>query len=77
MARSIKLTEQQWEKIQKDLIVQYPASYTLISWVTKRELGFTVRHHTEWGNGMVNSNVVVYLDFYDDHLETIFRLKHL
>jgi hypothetical protein len=72
MAGSIQLELNQWESILKELRKDYPLSYTLVSWVTKRELGFTIRNHRDTYGARV-----VCLDFWDDHLETIFRLKYL
>ena len=73
----IKLTETEWAKIHASIAQEYPPSFLLIRDVMRRELGFTSRRHTEWGEGLVHYNTVIYLDFYDDAQETWFRLKYL
>ena len=44
--------------------------------VMKRELGFTTRLHQDWDNGRGYIETM-YLDFYDEASETMFRLKYL
>ena len=74
----IKFTPAEWSKLRERLLNEYPRSFILISWVCKRELGFTVRDHStyadQYGNGTAHT---IYLDFYDDAKETWFRLKYL
>jgi hypothetical protein len=48
----------------------------MIREVMKRELGFTTRYHRTYTEQR-GSEEVVYLDFYDDPSETLFRLKYL
>lgn len=67
----IKLTVQEWNNLRHKLMQVYPVSWIAISWVSKRELGFTVRDHHD------HNGTTVYLDFYDDGKEAWFRLKHL
>jgi hypothetical protein len=72
-----------WERIRQKIILEYGPTYA-ISWVVKRELGFTVRTGERWSNRMVvdplhghNSRPFVYLDFYNDAQQTYFQLKYL
>jgi hypothetical protein len=74
--------EDEWSKIFARIKEEYrdtPAVYS-ISFVTKRELGFTVRHHQEYVNsrssGYPRLTNTVCLDFYDDAMETFFALKY-
>jgi hypothetical protein len=76
----ISLKTAQWETIRKRLQVEYPPSYTLISTITKRELGFTVRKHKDCkrdDSGHYCWTNTVCLDFYDDAKESWFVLKYL
>ena len=43
----------------------------LLSWVCKRELGFTIRHHKPRP-----SQEQIYIDFYDEASRTYFMLKY-
>lgn len=78
MAKSIRLTVKEWTKIRKRLKEEYAwkPSLMLVRSVMQRELGFLPRLHTEWSEQM-GSTEVVFLDFYDDNMETLFRLKYL
>lgn len=62
----IELSDKKWRKIQ-ELLVEEGGPSRRISWVLKREYGFTPRH--DWGK--------VYLDFYDDKMQTYFQLRFL
>ena len=78
MAKSIHLSTDEWNKIRRRIKKEYQVdkpSILLIKSVLKRELGFSVRLHSERVND--NRRESIYLDFYDDALETIFRLKYL
>jgi len=82
MAKTLTISVQNWQKLQYKLKEQYKnkPSVMLISSVMRQELGFTVRQHSTWED---DSNfgkypvAVICLDFYDDQLETLFRLKYL
>jgi hypothetical protein len=80
----IALTKQEWHPIWNQIKQDYPRSVWMISYVLKRELGFTVRKHTdntETEPGEQSWYDVpktrICLDFYDEQLETVFRLKYL
>jgi hypothetical protein len=78
MAKSIHLSTDEWKKIRRRIKEEYQIdkpSILLIKSVLKRELGFSVRLHSEWAND--NRRESIYLDFYDDTKETMFRLKYL
>lgn len=86
MAKSIKLSLDEWINIRKVLKEEYQwkPSVMAIRTVMKRELGFTIRFHTEWNTSdtlkyqfNMQREDCVYLDFYDDAKETMFRLKYL
>jgi len=82
MAITIRLTPDEWKKIKEQIVADYGKAMIMISWKTKRELGFTVREHTEYirenlSDDWFNMKKSVHLDFYDDHQETMFRLKYL
>lgn len=73
----VTLSSHQWIVLQKRLCEEHPRSVMLIRDVMRRELGFTVRYHYDFGTPdrrlMPDK---VYLDFFNDHLETWFRLKY-
>jgi hypothetical protein len=77
--KSIPLTVDQWTKIRKQIKQEYPMrpSILIIRDTMKRELGFTTRYHSEWVEDLQMIKETIYLDFYDNQLETLFRLKYL
>jgi hypothetical protein len=79
--------EELWEPIRQKILAEYGASH-MISWVMKRELGFTVRAHQHWT--IIDKNVwgedttprrhwqnQVHLDFFNDATQSWFQLKYL
>lgn len=76
MAGSIKLSTENWAKLRQRLKQEYAwkPSIIMIRSTMLRELGFTPRLHLEWTKEQYLE--IVYLDFYDDQLETLFRLKY-
>jgi hypothetical protein len=74
----ITLKVNEWTRIRKQLKVEYAwkPSIFMIKDVMKRELGFTPRYHRAYSE-QTGSSEVVYLDFYDEPSETLFRLKYL
>lgn len=82
MAKSIKLSVDEWKAIRRRIKDDYhmQPSILMIKSVLLRELGFSVRLHTIWEMDQQkrpNLNEFIYLDFYDDQKETMFRLKYL
>lgn len=76
----ITLTKKQWQQIRSRLEQEYSPSHLLIREKCRRVLGFTPRDHKQWKLGEYGRwevEYVVYLDFYDDATETMFRLKYL
>jgi hypothetical protein len=81
----------EWEKIQTQLRQDYGAR-VMLSWVCKRELGFTVRRHKGleehpkeiwevmksegWGH-RYHYQEQIHLDFYNEAAQTWFVLKYL
>ena len=74
----ITLSEREWGRIRKQLKEEYAwkPSVLMIREVMKRELGFTTRLHQQWIDG-TGYNIKVHLDFFDEAMETLFRLKYL
>lgn len=73
--KSLVYSERDWNKLWASILKEYPPSIN-ISWVCKRELGFTVRKHTYWdreGRAYIHE---VHLDFYDEAMKTLFILKY-
>jgi hypothetical protein len=79
MAKSIKLTIKEWKVLSSTLNKEYESkpSVMMIREVTRRELGFTVRHHRQWLPEMTHFEEHIFLDFWNDEKETFFRLKYL
>ena len=84
--KTIVLSEKEWNKIHRQLAAKYhdKPSVLLIKSVMRRELGFTVRRHKEWvedskdvWNTQTGYQWSIRLDFYNDELETVFRLTYL
>jgi hypothetical protein len=80
-------SEELWEPIQKKIVAEYGVSH-LFRWVSRRELGFTVRLHQHWIT--INKNAYgyditprrhcqnqVHLDFFSTSALTWFQLKYL
>ena len=72
--KHIELSSAEWEQIKSKLIEEF-GQKIIITWVLKRECGFTVRSHTDWNDG--NYHRVICLDFYDEQMKTWFILKYL
>jgi len=78
----IRLSEPEWRPIRRRLKEEYAwkPSVFMIRDVMKRELGFTIRYHEDWvtdTDGRNKHREMVCLDFYNEELETLFRLKYL
>ncbi len=76
----IKLTPNQWHVLRDRLRQDYPASVMLIRSRMREVLGFTDRSHVHWfrplGSSVARGNQEVHLDFFNDALETFFRIKY-
>lgn len=74
---TIKMSELEWEKIFLNIKKDYShkPSVFLIRNSMKTELGFVPRRHSGYDDHN-NYTTQVHLDFYDDHAETLFRLKY-
>lgn len=61
-----------WERIKAD-----HGQKISISWVCRRELGFTVREHMVYGDDVSwDERYQIHLDFYDEAMRTLFILKY-
>ena len=78
MAKTIQLTVEEWARIRKRIKEEYDwkPSVFMIRAVMRRELGFTTRYHQDYDSQTGYSETIC-LDFYDDNMETVFRLKYL
>ena len=72
-----------WDSIWQKILSEY-GSTIAISWVLKRELGFTIRNHNQWINFFVYGDKVggyyqdqIHLDFYNESALSWFQLKYL
>lgn len=90
---TIVFAPNEWDNIREKIVAQHGPSILLISWRCKRELGFTVRTHTEWVSDIEKRQYLsdielglyytkkkittIRLDFYDAQAETMFRLRYL
>ncbi len=73
---TIILTHQKWDTLKDRITVDYGKTMLMVSFKLKRELGFTVREHREWDQANRRTIQDIRLDFFDDQLETLFRLKY-
>ena len=71
--KPLKLTSQQWSKLQQQLLLDYNKSVIIISWKTKEVLGFTVRKEQ---NPTWDVFPTIYLDFFDEKKRSFFLLKY-
>jgi hypothetical protein len=73
-----------WDLVWQKILADNSASI-VVSWVLKRELGFTVRQHEEWISFVPPGSIVprnrcikqVHLDFFNEAALTWFQLKYL
>ena len=72
-----------WENIKTRLIQEY-GGRIMISWVMKRELGFTVRTHQEWvefdktgDRPRYYMDNQIHLDFFNESAQSWFQLKYM
>lgn len=79
--------EELWEPIVQKILAEY-GNHVMISWVMKRELGFTVRRYHNWitvNKNYLGEDIVprrhcqnqVHLDFFNDATQSWFQLKYL
>ena len=73
--KSIILSVDQWKQIRKMLQEEHPKTVFMIRDKMKRVLGFTVREHKRWDEGVVNLMFEIHLDFYSEKKRTMFLLK--
>jgi hypothetical protein len=73
--KSIILSVDQWKQIRKMLQEEHPKTVFMIRDKMKRVLGFTVREHKRWDEGVVNLIFEIHLDFYSEKKRTMFFLK--
>jgi len=73
----LTLTAVEWAKIRVKIYEEYhwKPSVLLIREVMRRELGFVTRYQ-EYSQTH-GTKEAIFLDFYDDAMETLFRLKYL
>jgi len=71
---TIILTHQKWDKLKERIDADYGRTMIMLGFKLKRELGFTVRKYQDFQKQTYFNDIR--LDFYDGHLETLFRLKY-
>jgi len=80
MTKPIVLTHKEHSEIVHKLVETY-GKKILISFVCKRELGFTFREHQQFDEdsdgGWKDRFSRWYVDFYSEEAETMFRLAYL
>ena len=74
-ALTIRLSSEQWLRLEQRLIQDHPRSVTLMLSVMRRELGFTVRRHREFDSDFYARETIV-LDFFDARQMTWFILRY-
>lgn len=74
----LTLTVSEWTRIRKQLRDEFnwKPSIFLIREVMKRELGFSPRYHQTYSE-QHGTQEFVCIDFYDEQMESVFRLKYL
>ncbi len=78
--KHIELTHKEWNELKDRLVAEY-GSKILISWVCRRELGFTVREHRHFVirkdiENWRDNRTCICLDFYDEAMKSWFILKY-
>lgn len=73
-----ELTHHEWEVLRGQLKETYGARI-LISWVMRKELGFSIREHQRWDDThkrWEDRRSVICVDFYSEAARTFFLLKY-
>jgi len=73
--KHIELTKAEWLHLRENLVREH-GQKILISWVMRRECGFTIREHTQWDRDYSNHHTVYCLDFYDEQMKVWYLLKY-
>jgi hypothetical protein len=74
--KALVLSTREWEENIKPALIKEYGKSIAISWVCKRELGFTVRYHRAADRmDAAFGKEEVHLDFYDEASQTMFLLK--
>ena len=77
--KHIELTKKEWLHLRDSLVRDF-GSKILISWVMRRECGFTMREHHVWHKKQTDfgeySETVYCLDFYDEQMKVWYLLKY-
>jgi len=68
---TLTLTVRQWKTIRALLQEDHPTTVFMLKAKMKEVLGFTVREHNDWQDGMS-----IRLDFYNERKYTMFMLKY-
>jgi hypothetical protein len=79
MISSIKITESDWQKLKSRITDDYGAKIFMIRNRCRQTLGFTIRYNDEWirgDHGRWNMHHNIYLDFFDEPLQTMFFLRY-
>jgi hypothetical protein len=76
MDRTIKLNRHKWDQLRHRIEQDYGKSTATISFVTRRDLGFTPRRYEYYDKNQHQLKLEIHLDFFDAELETLFRLKY-
>lgn len=86
MANTIRIQMDQWPALKARIEADHGDRIFLISWRLRRDLGFTLRLHRDCEKTrfpgedtytFTYSEDYMCLDFYDDAMETMFRLRYL
>jgi hypothetical protein len=80
VVKHIELTHSEWDALKQRLTAEY-GMRILLSWVSRRELGFTVREHRHFSERKDVENwrdgrTCICLDFYDEAMKSWFLLKY-
>lgn len=75
--KHIELTHREWDDLKTKLVAEL-GNKALLSFVLKREFGFTVREHHRWDSTQRwdDRRSVICLDFYSEAAKTWFLLKY-
>jgi hypothetical protein len=76
--KSLLITDENWNKIRTRLVEEYGPKI-MLSWVSRRELGFMIRDYQSHDNSRNNLQPVAkkFVDFDDEMSKTMFILKYM
>lgn len=78
LIKHLELSLSEWLVVREKIRATHGDSMVLLSFKMRRELGFSVRRHTQWVPKMSGGyhDDIICIDFYTENAKTWFLLKY-